>query len=72
MVAAEHDCEQALADYLLEAIKREAIPSLVELQQRFGRPAQPIPEQHLQQHRLRHYDELLASFHQDLQEVAHG
>jgi transposase InsO family protein len=75
-LAAEHDCEQALAAYLLQAIAGGGLPTLVELQQRFGRPARAIPVQCLVQHCLQSYDELLASLQPDKsqspQEVAHG
>jgi hypothetical protein len=71
-LAAEYGCEEALGEYLLQAIEQEALPSLVELQHRFGRPLQAVPIQQLEQHRLQSYDELLASLHQDGQEVSYG
>ncbi len=75
-LAAEHDCEQALAAYLLQASAGGGLPTLIELQQRFGRPARAIPVQCLVQHCLQSYDELLASLQPDKsqspQEVAHG
>ena len=71
-LAAEYDCEQVLGEYLLKAIAQETLPSLVELQRRFGRQTQTIPTQRLQQHSLQSYDQLLALLKQDRQEVTYG
>jgi hypothetical protein len=71
-LAAEYGCEEALGEYLLQAIEQKALPGLVELQHRFGRPPQAVPIQQLEQHRLQSYDELLASLHQNGQEVSCG
>jgi hypothetical protein len=73
-LAADYDCEAALGAYLLQALEREDLPTLVELQRRFGRPPQAIPPQQVQQHRLQDYDQLLPALNdwRASAEVAHG
>jgi hypothetical protein len=61
-LAAHYDCEQALGDYVWQALAAHGLPTLVALQQRFGRPGQGIPAQVLQQHPLADYDSLLECF----------
>jgi hypothetical protein len=59
-LAAERDCEQSLAQYLLQALEAGALPTLVELQQRFGAlPSAPLSPG-LEQHNLLDYDRLLS------------
>lgn len=59
-LAAERDCEQALGQYLLQALEAGAQPTLVELQQRFGAlPSAPLYPC-LEQHNLLEYDRLLS------------
>jgi hypothetical protein len=73
-LAADYDCEEALGAYLLQALEHEALPTLVELQRRFGRPPEAIPPQQVQQHRLQGYDQLLPALTdwRASAEVAHG
>lgn len=58
-LAAEQNCEPALGQYLLQALQTGALPTLVELQQRFGAPPAAPPSSDLEQHPLLDYDQLL-------------
>ena len=58
-LAAEHDCESALAEHLLQHIQAGQIPDLLDLQRRFGKKPPPQPEQHVTQHSPASYDVLL-------------
>lgn len=57
-LAADHDCEQAIASYWLTSIEQEYPPTLLDLQKRFGRKPDPIPDQCFKQHDLASYDDL--------------
>lgn len=59
-LAAERDCEQPLGQYLLQALQAGALPTLVELQQRFGALPTAPRCSGLAQHDLRDYDRLLS------------
>lgn len=58
--AAERDGEQALGQYLLQALQAGARPTLVELQQHFGALPSAPRYSDLEQHRLRDDDRLLS------------
>ena len=58
-LAAEHDCESALAEHLLQHIQAGQIPDLLDLQRRFGKKPPPRAEQHVTQHSPASYDVLL-------------
>ena len=59
-LAAERDCEQSLGQYLLQSLEGGALPTLVELQQRFGALPSAPPDPCLEQHNLLDYDRLLS------------
>lgn len=59
-LAAERDCEPALGEYLLQALEAGTLPSVVELQQRFGAPPSAALSPGLEQHPLLDYDQLLS------------
>lgn len=59
-LAAEHDCEQSLGQYLLQRLEAGAVPTLVDLQQRFGAPPSAPASPCLEQHNLLDYDQLLS------------
>lgn len=42
-LAADYDCEAALGAYLVHALERDHLPTLVELQHRYGRFPEAIP-----------------------------
>jgi hypothetical protein len=71
-LAAEHDCEQSLGEFLLESLEQGTIPTRVDLQQRFARPVHAVPEPAVEQHRLARYDQLLSTLGAELQEVSHA
>ncbi len=58
-MAAKHDCETELADFVLKSIERSKLVALSELRNRFGDPAQELPDISITQHNLSGYDELL-------------
>lgn len=58
-LAAEHDCEHALADHLLQQTQSGHIPDLLSLQRRFGNSPPPQPDQQLPQPSAASYDMLL-------------
>lgn len=59
-LAAEQDCEPALGQYLLQALEAGALPTRVELQQRFGVPPSAPQSPCIEQHPLLGYDQLLS------------
>jgi hypothetical protein len=68
-LAADQDCEQALATYWQAALTEGASPTLADLQSRFARRALPVVSTPVQQHDLAGYDALLAA---PLPEPTHG
>lgn len=58
VLAAEQDCEGPLAEYIQGRLD-EHLPSLVELQRRFGAPSRSLPVLSTEQHDLSAYDALL-------------
>lgn len=66
-VAARNDCETALGAYLDTALERDQVPSLLDLERRFGPARKPTPEVLVTQHALSGYDALLTG----AREVAH-
>ncbi|MCP4702033.1 MAG: IS21 family transposase [Gammaproteobacteria bacterium] len=60
-LAAEHDCENALAEHLLQRIREGQIPDLLSLRRCFGAPPPPQPAQQVQQHPPASYDALIDS-----------
>jgi len=60
-LAARNDCEGALGEYLDGALARGELPTLLELQRRFGPPPVPTPVVQISQHALKSYDTLLPS-----------
>ena len=67
-LAARYDCEQALSDYLAATLEQAYIPSLLELERRFGPPRAMPPHVTVSQHPLADYDALMPCE----AEVAHG
>lgn len=61
-LAAEHNCEQALGDYILKVLEEQKLPSLSDLQMKFVRSAAQLPEVKVQQHNLASYDNLGVSY----------
>ena len=61
VLAADHDCDQALGAWWLAALERGECPTLIELQRRFGAvpTAQPRQRPRITQHPLADYDALL-------------
>ena len=68
-LAAEHDCENALAEHLLQQIQAGQIPDLLSLQRRFGKAPPPQPVQQVTQYSPASYDVLL---NRQAQEVSHA
>ena len=58
-LAADQDCEQALATYWRDALDQGTSPSLADLQSRFARRAARVPSPSVRQHDLAGYDALL-------------
>lgn len=58
-LAADQDCEQALATYWRTALAQGASPTLADLQARFARRAAPVASPPVRQHDLASYDALL-------------
>lgn len=57
-LAAEFNCEQKLADYILNHYVTGKLPSLSDLQERFRLQAKSVPDVQVQQHDLSSYDQL--------------
>lgn len=70
-IAARHDCEQALGQYLDARIEAGHTPGVVEMERRFGPARRPAPSIAVQQHALGGYDALLANL-KATAEVAHA
>jgi hypothetical protein len=68
-LAADQDCEQALAAYWQAALAQGASPTLADLQSRFARRALPVVSPQVAQHDLAGYDAWLAN---PLSEPTHG
>ncbi len=73
-LAADHDCEQSLGIFWLDAIGQGKSPTLTQLQECFGTRPSPPPEQQFSQHELASYDALLPSMDAlpSRQEVTHA
>jgi transposase len=70
-LAAEQQCESALAEHLRQQMQAGKIPDLFDLQRAFGKTPPPPPAPQVQQHSLASYDALLMSG-QTTQEVPHA
>lgn len=57
-IAAKHDCEQKLADCVLQSLQSKKLPSLSDLQKQFGQCPSSTPNVEVQQHDLSSYDTL--------------
>jgi hypothetical protein len=71
-LAADQDCEQALATYWQAALAEGASPTLADLQSRFARRAVPVATLRVHQHDLAGYDALLSGTADPLSEPTHG
>lgn len=66
-IAAQENCEQVLAQWVLAALSEGKSISLSQLQSRFNKPTTVVPDVIVKQHSLKHYDQCIPS----QQEVAH-
>ncbi len=75
-LAADHNCQQALGDYLLKTAHCGELPTPVALQERFGPPRTKPPEVAVVQHTAADYDALIGCKPTKgatvVQEVTHG
>jgi hypothetical protein len=67
-IAAQEDCEQALARWVLAALREGKSVSLSQLQSRFTKSAIAIPDVVITQHVLAYYDQCIPG----QQEVTHA
>lgn len=58
-LAADHDCEQELGKELFQQLGSGRVPSLVDLQNRFGSPRSSLPQMTVGQHSVTGYDLLI-------------
>ena len=60
-LAAEYKCERMLGDFIVEALVSDTLPSLSDLQLKFGRKTPTLPTMNVHQHDLASYDDLEVS-----------